>query len=64
MHVNPDVVSNISTADPWHDLTDGLYIRPREICRSEQDAIRVEEAVKTIQEFLWSCEAVNEDFYQ
>lgn len=52
----------ISTSDFWYDLTDGGYLNPHDICEHNEDALKVEEAIKIIKEFENSCEEQIEDF--
>ena len=54
----------ISSSDPYYDLSEGGYLNPDEICENSEDATRVKEAVKVIQDFLGSCEEQIEDFLQ
>ena len=42
---------NISTEDFWYDLTDGGYIKPEEICQNQEDAEKVNYAIRTLQIF-------------
>ena len=54
----------ISTSEFWYDLTDGGYLKPEEICENEEDAKKVIEAIKTIEDFRDSCEEQIEGFIQ
>lgn len=54
----------ISTPDFWYDLTDGGYLDPYEICETIDDADRVYEAMKVIEDFQNSCEEQIEGFIQ
>ncbi len=53
-----------STSDFWYDLTDGGYLKPEKICADKEDAEKVKEAIKVIQDFYNSCEEQIEDFIQ
>jgi len=48
--------AEVSTSDPWYDLTEGGYIEPDELCELPEDAARVKDAVAVIRDFLQSCE--------
>ena len=52
----------ISTDDFWYDLTDGGYLKPKEICKNPEDAAKVIEAVGIITDFADSCEEQIEGF--
>jgi len=54
----------ISTSEFWYDLTDGGYLKPEEICENEEDAKKVIEAIKIIEDFRDSCEEQIEGFIQ
>jgi len=54
----------VSSEDFWYDLTDGGYIKPREICYFVLDAEKVERAIEVIKEFQKSCEKQIKDFVQ
>ena len=54
----------ISTQDFWYDLTDGYYLEPYDICENTDDADRVYEAIKIIEDFHNSCEEQIEGFIQ
>ena len=41
----------ITTDDPFYDMFDGGYIKPEDVLE-DQDAQKVNDAIKTIQEFL------------
>ena len=51
-----------SSRDPWYDLAEGGYLDPHKMCVNKDDADRVVKAVKTVQEFISSCEDQIEDF--
>ena len=53
-----------STGDFWYDLTQGGYIKPEEMCESEKDAKKVNEAVSVVRDFEESCEEQIEGFLQ
>ena len=53
-----------STSDFWYDLSKGGYLKPSEICENPEDAKKVEEAVKVIEDFEKSCEEQIENFLQ
>ncbi len=53
----------ISTGEFWYDLVSG-YLNPEEICEKEEDAKKVLEAVKVIEDFQSSCEEQIQDFIQ
>jgi len=52
----------VSSDDFWYDLTDGGYLKPREICENLKDAQSVEDAVKVIADFEESCNEQIEGF--
>ena len=52
----------ISSSDFWYDLTDGGYLNPHEICENKEDADKVVEAIKIVQEFQSSCVESIEEF--
>lgn len=52
----------VSTGEFYYDLTKGGYLRPEEICEDLEDAKKVNEAIKVIEEFEKSCEDQIEDF--
>ena len=54
----------ISTQDFWYDLTDGGYLKPEETCEHQEDAQKVNEAIKVIEDFRDSCEEKIEGFIQ
>lgn len=54
----------ISTQDFWYDLTDGGYLVPRDICENIEDAKKVEEAIRVIEEFEKSCDKQISGFIQ
>jgi hypothetical protein len=53
-----------STTDFWYDLTDGGYLKPEKICANKEDAQRVLEAIRVLEEFKNSCLNEIEDFIQ
>lgn len=53
----------VSTSDFWYDLRSGGYLNPDEMCENPEDAQRVKDAIKVIQEFEKSCDEQIEDFY-
>ena len=54
----------ISSDDPYYDLSDGGYLIPGDICENVEDARKVEEAVRILKDFLDSCEEQIENFLQ
>ncbi len=52
----------VSTDDFWYDLTDGGYLRPKEICEHQEDALKVNAAIAIIEDFKQSCEEQIEEF--
>ena len=52
----------ISTDDFWYDLTDGGYLKPKEICEKPEDAAKVIEAIEILRDFASSCEEQIEGF--
>ena len=52
----------VSTDDFWYDISNGGYIKPEEMCENPEDAKRIIEAIKTLQEFKESCENQIEGF--
>jgi len=55
---------NVSTGDFFYDLSDGGYLKPKEICVKPEDAEKVIEAVKVLMDFQDSCEKQIEGFIQ
>ena len=53
-----------STQDFYYDLTDGGYLKPEEICENKEDAEKVAEAIKVIEDFKQSCEEQIDGFIQ
>lgn len=52
----------ICTSDFWYDLTDGGYLKPKEICANKKDAEKVEKALEILREFKDSCYDQIENF--
>ncbi len=52
----------VSSDDPWYDLSDGGYLNPREMCESPEDAQRVIDAIAVVEDFIESCRIQIEDF--
>lgn len=48
----------------WHDLTDGGYLNPMDICKNKKDAEKVIAAIEVVKEFKNSCEEQIEGFIQ
>jgi len=48
--------AEIVTSDFWYDLTDGGYIKPKDLLEDEEEIKRVEEAIKVLEEFKQSAE--------
>ncbi|NQU99531.1 MAG: hypothetical protein HQ538_02235 [Parcubacteria group bacterium] len=53
-----------STAEFWYDLTKGGYLNPEEMCENPEDAKKILEAIKIVEEFEKSCEDQIEGFLQ
>ena len=51
-----------STSDFWYDLSDGGYLKPKDICADAAEAEKVEAAVNVILDFQESCEDQIKDF--
>lgn len=46
----------VYTDDPWYDLTSGGYIKPSELLTDQEEIEKVENAIKTIEEFFEDAE--------
>lgn len=46
----------VYTDDHWYDLTSGGYIKPHELLTDQEEIEKVENAIKTILEFLNEAE--------
>jgi len=55
-------LQEVQTADFWYDLSKGGYLDPEKLCENEDDAKKVREAIKVVEEFESSCEEQIEDF--
>jgi len=55
---------DVCTSDFLYDLTCGGYIKPREICAEEKDAIAIEKAIAVIMDFYNSCKKEIDGFIQ
>lgn len=53
-----------STQDFYYDLIDGGYLKPEVMCERKEDADKVIEAIKVIEDFKASCEEQIEGFIQ
>ena len=42
----------VFTDDPYYDLTDGGYINPEELLENKEDADKVNEAIRLVEQFL------------
>ena len=51
-----------ATSEFWYDLTLGGYLKPEEMCENKEDAKRINDAIKIIEEFQTSCEEQIEGF--
>lgn len=51
--------AEIVTSDFWYDLTDGGYIKPSELLDDADEAKKVEDAIKIVEEFKRSAEENN-----
>ena len=54
MEFNED--AEIVLNDVWYDLTDGGYIKPSKLLKNEDDIKKVEDAIKTLQDFFKDAE--------
>ena len=54
----------VSTSDFYYDLTQGGYLKPTEMCENQEDAEKVAEAIKVLEDFRESCEEQIENFIQ
>lgn len=46
----------VYTDDHWYDLTSGGYIKPSELLTDQEEIEKVENAIKTVLEFLNEAE--------
>ena len=46
----------ISTSDPWYDLFDGGYFKPKEIIVDKKESKKVEYAIKVVKQFMREAE--------
>lgn len=53
-----------STQDFYYDLTAGGYLKPEEMCESQEDVKKVREAIETLENFKNSCEEQIDNFFQ
>ena len=60
MEIKKDLT--VSTSEPWYDLSGGGCLNPDEICEKPEDAQKVKEAVKVVQDFFESCAEQIEGF--
>lgn len=55
---------NITTNDFWHDLTDGGYLEPDDMCEKQEDADKVNNAIRVVIDFYQACEEQIPGFIQ
>jgi hypothetical protein len=55
-------LQEVQTSDFWYDLSKGGYLDPEKLCENEEDAKKVREAIKVVEEYEESLEEQIEDF--
>jgi hypothetical protein len=51
-----------TTDNFWYDLFEGGYLNPEDICEDKEDAKKVREAIRVLDDYKNSCEEQIEDF--
>jgi len=62
--VNIKIGVDVSTSDPWYDISYGGYLKPGEILEDPRDVMKVLSAVEVLKEFFESCEQQIPGFWE
>ena len=49
-------LESCGSGDTWYDLTDGGYIKPRDLLQDENQVEILQNALHTVRSFIWALE--------